>query len=71
MAHDLGTFINIQFFISNSDEKRKHSFPSSGELNFKVSDPAKCIEAAKNLFTTDAEAIDELMACQCPLKLAF
>ena len=35
-------------------------FPSSGELNFTVSDTANCIKTVKNLFAKGAKAVDEL-----------
>ena len=40
-----------------SDRKRK--FPSSGELNFSVSNPTKCIKMVKNFFLKEATKVDE------------
>ena len=39
---------------------RKNLFPSSGELNFKVDDPKKCLQKIRKLFAFDAILIDEL-----------
>ena len=39
---------------------RKNLFPTSGELNFTVSDAEKCLEMIKNLFAAEAEIVDEL-----------
>ena len=40
--------------------KRKNDFPSSGELNFKVSDPENCIEKIKQVFASEVKFIDHL-----------
>ena len=40
--------------------ERKKRFPSSGELNFKVANPARCLSKIKDSFTKDAILIDEL-----------
>ena len=60
-------WLTIWELLSSSDfslaaliEERKNSFPSSGELNFKVSDAVKCIETAKDFFSTEAEIVNEL-----------
>ena len=39
---------------------RKNLFPSSGELNFVVSDAFQCIQGVKDLFAAEAKSIDEL-----------
>ena len=46
--------------ISKLISERKKSFPSSGELNFVVSDVEKCIQIVKTFFVKDAICIDEL-----------
>ena len=46
--------------LSNLIAEQKNRFPSSGELNFTVSDVAKCIERVHNHFTSSAASIDEL-----------
>ena len=40
-------------------EQKKH-FPSSGELNFIVSNAAKCIERIQSRYTSSATSIEEL-----------
>ena len=39
--------------------ERKSRFPSSGELNFTVANPAKCFQRVKDLFAVDATSIEE------------
>lgn len=46
--------------ISELIFERKSLFPSSGELNFTVSDSAKCIQKVKEQFTPYALSVDEL-----------
>ena len=40
--------------------ERKNRFPSSGELNFTLSNSAKCIERVQNYFAYMARSIDKL-----------
>ena len=40
--------------------ERRKRFPSSGEMNFSVSDSKKCLEVVKRQFAIDAKSIDEL-----------
>ena len=46
--------------FSNLISERKVLFPSSGELNFKVSNTENCINLIKNLFSAEATSEDEL-----------
>ncbi len=46
--------------LSDVISKQRSSFPSSGELNFKVSDATKCIERVQSHFASSATSIDEL-----------
>lgn len=48
------------FSLSELISERKSCFPSSGEINFTVSDPANCLEMVNNLFASEAIYIDEL-----------
>ena len=41
-------------------ERQKTRFPSSGELNFKVSNAASCIKRVQKHFVSKAASIDEL-----------
>lgn len=40
--------------------EQKNHFPSSGELNFKVSNAEKCIERVRNYFVSEAVSIDDI-----------
>ena len=46
--------------LSDLISYRKNLFPSSGELNFVVSDAFRCIQGVKDLFAAEAKSIDEL-----------
>ena len=46
--------------LSDLISEQKNRFPSSGELNFKVSAAASCIERVLHHFASKAELIDEL-----------
>ena len=46
--------------LSDLITTQKKRFPSSGELNFKVSDAAVCIERVQQHFVSQAASIDEL-----------
>ena len=46
--------------LSELIDRRKSLFPSSGELNFIVSDAVKCLQRVKYSFLSDATFIDEL-----------
>ena len=46
--------------LSDLIAERRNCFPSSGELNFKVSNASSCIERVKKHFTSHAASIDEL-----------
>ena len=46
--------------LSDLVSKRRNLFPSSGELNFIVPNPAICIEKVKNHFLSNSTLIDEL-----------
>ena len=46
--------------LSKLISERKNRFPSSGELNFKISHDAKCFERIKDHFGSSAVSIDEL-----------
>lgn len=46
--------------LSQLISERVSRFPSSGELNFTVSDASKCFNKVKNLFTAEAIHLDEL-----------
>ena len=48
------------FSLSNLISERRNSFPSSGELNFKVLNPTACIERVYNHFASSAASIDKL-----------
>ena len=41
-------------------EKQKNRFPSSGELNFKLSNTGSCIERVRQHFVPKAASVDEL-----------
>ena len=40
--------------------ERQRLFPSSGEINFKVNDAAKCVKMIKELFVANANSVDEV-----------
>ena len=40
--------------------KRKNLFPSSGEINFTISNPSESIKFVKDVFASTADAIDEI-----------
>ena len=40
--------------------KRKDLFPSSGEINFTISDPSHSIQKVKDFFSSVADSIDEI-----------
>ncbi|MDA7592275.1 phosphomannomutase [Rhodobacteraceae bacterium] len=46
--------------LSDLISEQRNRFPSSGELNFTVSDAAKCIERVQNHFASSAASIDQL-----------
>ena len=46
-------------FLRDITSQRELCFPSSGEINFKVADPSRCIEKLKNLFSEKACILDE------------
>ena len=46
--------------LSDLMERQKNRFPSSGELNFEVSNANSCIERVQNHFVSKAASIDEL-----------
>ena len=46
--------------LSDLISERRNLFPSSGELNFMVSNSAICIERVQNYFASKATLIDEL-----------
>ena len=46
--------------LSKLVSERRYRFPSSGEINFKVPNASRCIDAVKSLFCADASKIDEL-----------
>jgi len=46
--------------ISDLISEQKNHFPSSGELNFTVSNAAKCIERVQNHFVSEALSIDDV-----------
>ncbi|MFL2765836.1 MAG: phosphomannomutase [Paracoccaceae bacterium] len=46
--------------LSDLISERKNRFPSSGELNFTVSNAAKCLERVENHFISNATLIDQL-----------
>ena len=46
--------------LSDLMARQKNYFPSSGELNFKVSNAAICIERVKQHFVSKAASMDEL-----------
>ena len=46
--------------LSNLISDRKNRFPSSGELNFTVSNALNCIDKVQNHFASSAESIDNL-----------
>ena len=39
---------------------RKISFPSSGEINFQVTDPLQCIKVVEDWFVANAELVDRM-----------
>lgn len=41
-------------------KERKKLFPSSGEINFRVSNAEKCIKIVKSLYGCEAKAVDEM-----------
>ena len=45
--------------LSDLISERKNHFPSSGELNFTLSNAAKCIERVQSHFASIAISIDE------------
>ena len=47
-------------YLSHFISKREKCFPSSGELNFVISDVAKCMVSIKNFYVKTATSIDEL-----------
>ena len=51
--------------------RAKNRFPSSGELNFRVSNAASCIEGVQQHFISKASSIDSWMACLCLLLRRF
>ena len=53
--------------LSDLISKRQKQFPSSGELNFKVLDPTKCMELVKEIFASDANSIDASDGLSLPL----
>ena len=46
--------------LSDLVRERRRLFPSSGEINFTVSDASQCLEMIKGLFVRSAKKIDEL-----------
>ena len=46
--------------LSEIISDRKTRFPSSGELNFVVSDPENCLKKIKNVFSQDMISMNEL-----------
>ena len=46
--------------LSDLISDRKRQFPSSGEINFTVVDPEKCLEMVNTLFASEANSINEL-----------
>ena len=46
--------------IADLIDKRRMLFPSSGEINFKVSNVSACFDKIKNLLSDDALLMDEL-----------
>ena len=46
--------------LSDLIDKQINLFPSSGELNFTVTNPAKCLERVRDSFVDDFSAIEEL-----------
>ena len=46
--------------LSDLIYKRINLFPSSGELNFKVTDAAKCLQKVRDLFVADTLSLEEL-----------
>ena len=51
--------------------ERQNRFPSSGELNFTVSDADKCIKRVKDIFISDATSVEELDGLDVFWGLAF
>lgn len=51
---------NSNLSLSGIISERKTLFPSSGEINFRVLNTAKCIERIQNHFTSIASSVDEL-----------
>ena len=41
-------------------EERKRTFPSSGEINFKVSNVEKCIQVIKKIYVSQANSFNEM-----------
>ena len=48
------------FSLSELISQRRNRFPSSGELNFTVSNIANCIDRVQNHFVSKATSIDEI-----------
>ena len=46
--------------LSDLVDDRRRLFPSSGEINFKVSDTSKCLKVVKDLYSPSASEIDEV-----------
>ena len=46
--------------LSELVSEMKNRFPSSGELNFKVSNPANCLKILESVYAADADSIDYL-----------
>ena len=68
MADGVGTFVEKNSPFSNLISERKVLFPSSGELNFKVSNTENCINLIKNLFSAEATSEDELVGLSMVFK---
>lgn len=49
-----------QVSLSHLVDSKKKQFPSSGEINFSVSNACDCLKAIKKLFASEAIKIDEL-----------
>lgn len=47
-------------FISDVISERRKTFPSSGELNFRVPNAAKCAEKVRSYFASSAGSVDEM-----------
>ena len=56
----LSFFFNYKSTLFDLMNKRRNLFPSSGELNFVVSDAPNCLQRVKVLLSGEATSIDEL-----------